>query len=79
MISDEAKARIDAADIIISKGMGNYETMIGTGYNIYFLLLCKCDRFMRLFDQPYLSSVFCDGKKPIVCRQQIFLFKHVVL
>ena len=57
-ISAEARAYIDAADIIISKGMGNYETLEGCGYNIYYLLLCKCDRFMRQFDQPRYSSVF---------------------
>ena len=57
-ISGEAKALMDAADIIISKGMGNYETMEGCGLNVYYLLLCKCERFARRFGQELLSSVF---------------------
>ncbi len=57
-ISKSACELIERADIIISKGMGNYETLIGCGYNIYYLLLCKCDRFMREFDKPRLASVF---------------------
>jgi uncharacterized protein with ATP-grasp and redox domains len=57
-ISAEAKALIDAADMIISKGMGNYETMEGCGLNVYYLLLCKCERFARKFGQKLFSSVF---------------------
>ncbi|MDD5016719.1 MAG: ARMT1-like domain-containing protein [Eubacteriales bacterium] len=62
-ISGEARMLIDAADIIVSKGMGNYETMQGCGLNVYYLLLCKCERFMREFNQPYLSSVFIAERK----------------
>ncbi len=57
-ISDEAKQLIDTADVIISKGMGNYETMEGCGLNVYYLLLCKCERFARRFGQKLFSSVF---------------------
>lgn len=57
-ISQEAKTLIEQADVIISKGMGNYETISGCGLNIYYLLLCKCDRFMREFSKPRLASVF---------------------
>lgn len=57
-ISHEARELIENADIIISKGMGNYETLEGCGLNIYYLLLCKCDRFMKEFDKPRLASVF---------------------
>ena len=58
-ISQEARELIENADIIISKGMGNYESLEGCGLNIYYLLLCKCDRFMIEFDKPRLASVFC--------------------
>jgi hypothetical protein len=57
-ITKPARELIEQADIIISKGMGNYETLIGCGLNIYYLLLCKCDRFMREFSKPRLASVF---------------------
>lgn len=57
-ISEKARSLIENADIVISKGMGNYETMNGCGLNVYYLLLCKCDRFMREFGKPRLASVF---------------------
>lgn len=58
-ISAEAREIIEGADVILSKGMGNYETLSGCGLNIYYLMLCKCDRFMREFNKPRLASVFC--------------------
>ncbi len=61
-ISQEAKELFYDADILISKGMGNYETMEGCGLNIYYMLLCKCERFMREFGKPRYSSVFCREK-----------------
>ena len=57
-ISAEARAILESADVIVSKGMGNYETLNGCGLNIYYLMLCKCDRFMREFAKPRLASVF---------------------
>ena len=57
-ISSEARALMTSADVIIAKGMGNYETLEGCGLPIYYLLLCKCERFMKVFGKPYLSSVF---------------------
>jgi uncharacterized protein with ATP-grasp and redox domains len=57
-ISDEARALLESADVIVSKGMGNYETLEGCGLNVYYLLLCKCDRFMREFQKPRFASVF---------------------
>jgi len=61
-ISQEARKLVENADIIISKGMGNYETLEGCGLNIYFLLLCKCDRFMKEFVKPRLASIFCSER-----------------
>lgn len=57
-ISPQAKALLEGADIVISKGMGNYETLSGSGLNIFYLLLCKCERFMKDFNKPRLAGVF---------------------
>ena len=61
--SKEAKTLINNADVIIAKGMGNYETLEGCGLNIYYLLLCKCERFMREFSKPHLASIFAPERK----------------
>ena len=46
-ISDEARNEIETADVILSKGQGNFETIHGCGLNIYYLFLCKCDWFVQ--------------------------------
>ncbi|MCT4597909.1 MAG: ARMT1-like domain-containing protein [Vallitalea sp.] len=58
-VSDDfKKIYYNKADVIISKGQGNFETLLGCGDNIFYLLLCKCsmlserlniDRFQPIF------------------------------
>jgi len=43
----EFKALFDQADIIISKGQGNYEALSGVEAPIYFLLITKCKVIAR--------------------------------
>ena len=57
LLSDEAKAAMDAADIILSKGQGNAETLLGCGYNIYYAFLIKCPRFMERYGKPKLTPM----------------------
>jgi damage-control phosphatase, subfamily I len=61
-ISVDAKRAIDSADLIISKGQGNFETLYGCGKNIYYIFLCKCDLFVRRFAMPQFSGVFANEK-----------------
>ena len=48
-ISEEAKAAIDNADIIFSKGQANYESFAGEGHHAFYTFLCKCDLFINRF------------------------------
>ena len=57
-INAEARAALDDADVIISKGQANYETMSGCGLNVYYLLLCKCERFEQRFSVPRYTGLF---------------------
>ncbi|MBQ3214974.1 MAG: DUF89 family protein [Oscillospiraceae bacterium] len=57
LLSDEAKSAMDAADVIISKGQGNAETLLGCGYNIYYAFLIKCPRFMERYNKPKLTPM----------------------
>ena len=57
-VSAEAKKALDEADILISKGQGNFESLHGCGLNIYYLFLCKCQWFMGRFGLPQYSGVF---------------------
>ena len=57
-LSEEAKACLDRADVIISKGQGNFESLYGEGLHPYFLFLCKCELFVRRFGLAKYESVF---------------------
>ena len=56
-LSAEAKHAIDTADVIISKGMGNAETLLDCGYNIYYAFLVKCIRFEQRFQKPRMTPM----------------------
>ena len=54
----QAKAALETADVILSKGMANVECLYGDGYNIYFAFLVKCDKFERIFQKPLMTPMF---------------------
>ena len=56
-LSEEAKHAMDTADVIISKGMGNAETLLDCGYNIYYAFLVKCIRFEQRFRKPRMTPM----------------------
>ena len=58
LLSPEARQAMDAADVIIAKGMGNTETLYGCGYNVYYAFLVKCERVLRYFDRPMMTPMF---------------------
>ena len=57
MLSREAKEAMDTADVIISKGMANTETLYGSGYPIYYAFLVKCVRFVQEFGKPLMTPM----------------------
>ena len=61
-ISTEARQVMEEADMLISKGQGNFESLHGCGLNIYYLFLCKCQWFMERFGLPQYSGVFINEK-----------------
>ena len=48
--SDELRQYFENADLIISKGQGNYETLSDSDKNIYFILKAKCPVVARDLD-----------------------------
>lgn len=51
------------SDIVIAKGMGNTETLFGSGYNIYYAFLVKCPRFQEIFQKPMMEAMFLKERK----------------
>lgn len=61
-ISAEAEGLIRMADVVISKGQGNFESLNGCGLNIYYLFLCKCDWFVRRFKMKRLAGILINDR-----------------
>ena len=61
-ISTAAEESIRSADVVISKGQGNFESLNGCGLNIYYLFLCKCDWFVRRFQMKRLTGVLINDR-----------------
>ena len=57
-INEKSCELIKNADLIISKGMGNFETLNGCGLNVYYMLMCKCEKSCTLFGKPLYSYLF---------------------
>lgn len=62
MISEEAKNALDCADVILSKGQGNYEAMSNQGYHVFYSFLCKCDMFVKHFGVPRFTGMIVEEK-----------------
>ncbi len=60
MLSPEAKAALDDADVILAKGQGNYETLGARGRHVFYSMLCKCDLFVERFRVPRFTGIFLE-------------------
>ena len=58
MLPEYAKQAMDQADVILSKGQGNYESLSGQGRHIFYSFLCKCDLFTERFQVPKFTGIF---------------------
>lgn len=57
-VSDEFKKVFNEADLVLSKGQGNFESLPGCCHNVYYLLLCKCNLLTKQLNCDKLSPVF---------------------
>ena len=57
ILGPEASAAMDRADVIIAKGQANAETLMGSGYPIYYAFLVQCIRFIERFRKPKLTPM----------------------
>jgi uncharacterized protein with ATP-grasp and redox domains len=60
--SSEFKERLNSADLVISKGQGNFETLDESPLNVYFLFLVKCARVGAHVDLPVGSALLMRGR-----------------
>lgn len=62
-MSEESKAALYSADVVIAKGMGNTESLYGCGCNVYYAFLVKCSRFAEYFRAPLMKPLFVREKQ----------------
>ena len=65
LASEDLKNALKTADVVISKGQANVETLLDTdhGCNIYFAFLVKCKRFIDRFGKEKLTPMLVHDKK----------------
>lgn len=52
---------LETSDVIVSKGLGNLETLFGGGYEIFYAFNCKCGHIAERFSYPLWSAAFVHG------------------
>ena len=59
---EEARDLLEQADVILSKGQGNFESLQYCGLNIYYLFLCKCDLFTKRFHTHLYNGILTNDR-----------------
>lgn len=62
-IGQDLKLKIEKADLILSKGSGNFESLAGCGLNIYYVFMCKCQRVAKLLGVENMTGQFLMDKE----------------
>ena len=57
-VSPQTKGLLASADVIVSKGLGNLETLYGAGYSVFYCFTCKCRHIAERFGVPMWSAAF---------------------
>ncbi len=61
-VNQECRDAIHRADIILSKGSGNMESLAGCGLNVYYIFMCKCPRMAKLLNCENMTGQFLREK-----------------
>ena len=52
------RAALEQADVILSKGSGNLESLAGCGWNVYYIFMCKCSRVAKILGCENMTGQF---------------------
>lgn len=62
-MSNELQSKIKKADVLISKGQANAESLAGSGLNLYYIFLCKCNHFARNYQAKMFDGILSKERK----------------
>ena len=54
----ELRTALEQADVILSKGSGNLESLAGCGWNVYYIFMCKCPRVAKILGCENMTGQF---------------------
>ena len=57
-LGEDAAAAFRRADVVLAKGQGNAETLLGCGRRVFYAFLVKCPRFVKRYGVPKFTPVF---------------------
>ena len=57
-IGEELKSALKYADVIVSKGSGNLESLAGCRLNVYYIFMCKCKRVAQILGCENMTGQF---------------------
>ena len=60
LLPESSRKALDGADMILSKGQGNYESLSGQDRHVFYAFLCKCELFTNRFKVPLLTGMFIE-------------------
>jgi len=63
LVSDAFRERFYAADLVISKGQANYETLDLVDRQVFYILMAKCERVAEALRVPLRHAVVQDSLK----------------
>lgn len=61
-VSPELRQALEQADVILSKGSGNFESLGGCGLNVYYVFMCKCARLAKILNCENMTGHFLREK-----------------
>jgi uncharacterized protein with ATP-grasp and redox domains len=61
LCTEDFRRRLHGSDLVLSKGQGNFETLVGRLPNAFFLLRCKCPVISRAVGRPEGDFLLLDG------------------
>ena len=56
-MSEQARRAAEEADLIVSKGQGNYESLSGCALNVFYIFMCKCSFFTQRFNVRQYTGI----------------------
>jgi uncharacterized protein with ATP-grasp and redox domains len=57
-IGEELNSALKSADVIVSKGSGNLESLAGCRLNVYYIFMCKCKRVAQILGCENMTGQF---------------------